>query len=362
MPNGTSNVSLPQQRLPELDQFRGYTVLAMMVVNFLGGLQNVWPNFLHHHTFCSFADTIMPQFLFAVGFGLRLSYLRRAAQVGASIAHRQILQRGLALVLLGCVVYHLTGQYKTWAELTAVPWPQFLLNTIKRGPFEALTHIGVTALWVLPVLSLNGWWRAGFAIVSGALHVWLSLVWYYDWNMTAPAGIDGGPLGFLTWAIPCIAGTLAYDWATTGQGFVWKLFLCALALMGTAIGLSLAGHPDATLPFLQPAEKPAPGYWLMSQRAGSVPYPLFGAGFAALVYLLWFAVSQYTAWQWQVLNLLGRHALAAYLVHDMVAGLVKPFVPKDSPTWYVTIALLVYLALVSAILRFLDRNKLVLKL
>ena len=60
----------PTQRLASLDQFRGYTVLGMFLVNFVAGYRHV-PRWLHfEHTYCSYHDTIMPQFFLAVGFAL----------------------------------------------------------------------------------------------------------------------------------------------------------------------------------------------------------------------------------------------------------------------------------------------------
>ena len=57
----------------------------MFVVNFLGGFA-VTPALLkHHNTYCSYADTIMPQFMFAVGFALRLVLLRNAARDGRGL-------------------------------------------------------------------------------------------------------------------------------------------------------------------------------------------------------------------------------------------------------------------------------------
>ena len=73
-------------RLTSLDQFRGYTVLGMFFVNFVGGYTAVPAVFHHHHTYCSYADTIMPQFLLAVGFGMRLSFLRRRERAIAAPA------------------------------------------------------------------------------------------------------------------------------------------------------------------------------------------------------------------------------------------------------------------------------------
>ena len=65
------------RRIVSLDQFRGYTVAGMLLVNFLGGYQAVHAVLKHHNTYCSYADTIMPQFFFAVGFAYRLTFLRR---------------------------------------------------------------------------------------------------------------------------------------------------------------------------------------------------------------------------------------------------------------------------------------------
>ena len=70
------------RRIVSLDQFRGYTVVGMLFVNFLGGYIVVPAVFKHHNTYCSYADTIMPQFFFAVGFAFRLTFLRRLATSG----------------------------------------------------------------------------------------------------------------------------------------------------------------------------------------------------------------------------------------------------------------------------------------
>jgi predicted acyltransferase len=347
-------------RLSSLDQFRGYTVLGMFLVNFVGGKEHVPDVLKHHHTYCSYADTIMPQFLLAVGFGMRLSFLRRRQTDGAA-AYRHFAGRCLGLILLGIVVYHLTGGYKSWAELTAERPDEFLLKTFKRHPFEALTHIGVTALWVLPVLAAPGWVRVLFAAASAGLHVWASHAGYYQWNLTSPVGIDGGPLGFLTWTIPLVAGTLAHDWVTAGRGAGWKLIVAAAGLMAIGYGLSVQ-NPTATPPFVKPAEAPAFDYWLMSQRAGSVTYLLFAAGFALAVYAVFRVACDRSGVRWGYLDLLGRHALAGYVIHDMAAGAVQPFVPKDAPGWWVAVGFGVYLGVVTVFLRYLDRNRLYLKL
>src|SRR5438270_13645574 len=77
-------------RIVSLDQFRGYTVAGMILVNFLGDYPFVPDVLKHHDTYFSYADTIMPAFHFAVGFALRLTLLKRIATVGGGPARRQV--------------------------------------------------------------------------------------------------------------------------------------------------------------------------------------------------------------------------------------------------------------------------------
>src|SRR5688572_15407556 len=89
----------------------------MFVVNFLGGFAVVPPVLKHHHTYCSYADTIMPQFLFAVGFSMRLVLLRNSERDGRGVAVRRAALRCLGLIALGVIVYHLDGRFRSWAEM-----------------------------------------------------------------------------------------------------------------------------------------------------------------------------------------------------------------------------------------------------
>ena len=200
--------SPPRDRLHSLDQFRGYTVAGMFLVNFLGGFAAVHPLLKHHNTYCSYADTIMPQFFFAVGFAFRLAFLRHVEKVGAAQAYRQAIVRGFGLILVGVVVYHLDGKFPSWEALSKDGLGGFLSTAWRRSMFQALVHIGVTSLWVLPVIARSArtqiFWLAG----SAALHVWLSASWWHEW-LRANRVIDGGPLGFLTWTIPVLAGSSA---------------------------------------------------------------------------------------------------------------------------------------------------------
>src|SRR5262245_14662265 len=112
-------------RIASLDQFRGYTVAGMFLVNFIGGFDVIkayFPVLRHHNTYCSYADTIMPQFFFAVGYSYRMALLRRKEQLGAWAAYSHGLQRSLGLILVGLVVYHLDGGAQSWSQLRALGW------------------------------------------------------------------------------------------------------------------------------------------------------------------------------------------------------------------------------------------------
>jgi predicted acyltransferase len=321
-------------RLTSLDQFRGYTVLAMFLVNFLGDFRSVPAILRHHNTWCSYADTVMPQFFFAVGMALRLVMLRDGARHGKAAALRRGLQRGLLLMLVGFIWYHPGGNFRTWDLLTTAETGRLFRDVFLTNAFQALTHIGLTTLWVLPVM-LGGWLlRLGLAAGSAGLHVALSHAgWYetlHEWRV-----IDGGPLGFLTWTLPVVAGSLAWDAVSSGAGKAWpRLLAWSLPVMAAGYALSCltAGGVVAAPPFVPPWH--GADAWTMSQRAGSVSYQLFAAGFSLAVYAVFVWWSDVRGRSLTVFTDLGTNALLAYFVHMVVMGATAAVGPDDAPLWW----------------------------
>ena len=140
--------------------------------------------------------------------------------------------------------------------------------------------------------------RLLFAAGSAGLHLALSHWFYYHW-VTTVGGIDGGILGFLTWTIPMIAGSLAHDiLARTGKPgtAIGSLLGWGAGLMLLAYGLSclnLLTPPNTPthaglcswlveMPFVPPTHPV--NLWTMSQQAGSVTYLTFGAGLSLVLY------------------------------------------------------------------------------
>ncbi len=205
-------VPAKRPRLASLDQFRGYTVAGMVFVNFLGSY-DAWmpPVLLHHHTYCSYADTIMPHFLFAVGFAMRLSFGRHVHDEGLMAGYWRMVRRIVGLLLISVAIYTSGRAVENWHELVGRGAWDVVSPYLKREWLETLAHIAITSLWILPVIRASAGVRIAYAVLSGAAHVALSHWFHYHWVNTDPNGIDGGPLGFLTWSIPAILGTVTCD-------------------------------------------------------------------------------------------------------------------------------------------------------
>lgn len=324
-------------RLRSLDQFRGYTVAAMFLVNFLGAYSATPAILRHHNTWCSYADTVMPQFFFAVGMSLRLVMSREAEKHGTRAARGRALKRGLLLMLIGLFWYQPGRDYESWGRMLSTPWTLLLREGFLTSVFQALTHIGATTIWLAPIVLASAKWRLLFALASAALHLLLSHLFWYE-TLHAWHVIDGGPLGFLTWTLPVIAGTLAYDAVqTAGPRGITRLLLGSLPLMlsGYALACLTQGGHWAAPPFVAPWH-PA-DLWTMSQRAGSASYLLFASGFSLAVYALFHWWSDRRGGSLRLFTDLGLNALAAYLIHNVIMGSIGHFGPKDSPLWWASL-------------------------
>ena len=390
-------VALPQ-RLVSLDQFRGYTVLGMFLVNYVGGFVVVPEVLKHHNDYCSYADVIMPQFLFAVGFAFRMTFERRVQREGLAPAYGRVVTRLAGLALVSMVVYGASSPAETWKQLVDLGPLAALAPALKRNWFQTLMHIAATSLWILPVIRAGIGVRLIFALASAILHVFLSWQFNFEWCNTSPNAIDGGPLGFLTWSIPAIIGTVACDWVTMpDRQAPWlRMIVVSTVLMVVGWGFScgtrfydvpaerveelkdvvLAENPVlpagdqlkyrglAEAPFVQPPPKAERkwNYWMMSQRAGTLSYLTFSAGFSLLVYVFFHFVCDKLRWEFGLFRLFGTNALISYILHSMVMGAIKPFVPRDAPVWYVAASLLLFFSIMWLFVRYLERNKVFLRL
>lgn len=403
----TTTIAMSDKRILSLDQFRGYTVVGMLLVNFLASFA-VSPAILkHHHNYCSYADTIMPQFLFAVGFAFRLTFGRRLRRAGALSANLRMVRRLLGLMLVSVVIYNVSPPAATWSELIALGPSGILPGLLKRNWFQTLMHIAVTSLWILPVVAASTQVRLLWMLGSAGLHVWLSHEFNFEWVNTSPNGIDGGPLAFLTWTVPMMMGTFTCDAMVTDPDVApwmrllrWGLCLMAAGYLmscgtrlydappssqgGAAIQSKLAVDPVlpsaarleqwaqaerwtdylAEPPLVAPPDQQHRqwNYWMMSQRGGTLSYTTFCAGVSVLTFLLFSIACDYFTLCWAFLQTFGTNALAAYVLHEMVGRAVKPFIPEDSPPWYVVSGLCLFFLITWTFVRSLEKQKIFIRL
>jgi predicted acyltransferase len=169
-----------------MDQFRGYSVAGMFVVNFVTGLTAIHAQLMHNSFYFSFADSIMPSFLFAVGFTYRLTMLRRREQLGAAAAYRHAVTRGLALILLSAVFFGLDPSFSSWEKMTAEGVREFLAATLKARLWNVLAIIGACQLLLLPVVTASASVRVLTALLFMATHAVLSHLFNYEFVYGRP--------------------------------------------------------------------------------------------------------------------------------------------------------------------------------
>lgn len=285
----------PRGRVESLDQFRGYTIVGMILVNFIGGLGVIHSVFKHNDNYFSFADSIMPSFHFAVGFSYRLTMLRRLPEWGVIRTYGSYLRRSFALVFLAVMFFGIGGGFREWREFERFPatmasetsvagtsdagtspsasgdnrpsledpafratflaqWRVYLARLLKSSMWNTFAIIGVTQIVILPFVALRPavrslamvgfaaghallsyWFNWGF--VRGDAQNWMARAWH-----TGDAGSwDGGFFGPLCWAVVMLAGTLACDIVLRSEprtAVARTLFGWGTALICLAFGLS----------------------------------------------------------------------------------------------------------------------------
>ena len=321
-------------RIRSLDQFRGFTVLAMFVVNFVHGREAVPRIFQHNENWFSLADWIMPGFLFAVGMSFRLTWQKRVTKMSARTAAFGYVRRSFILILISLMAFGFGAEYSSWGEWSAGGLREFVAALLKARMWEVLAIIGASQLLILPMVGKDTRFRAAALVVllvsHAALSQWFNVHFVLAkpnvldafWGAANVRAWDGGFFGVINWAAIILAGTIAYDWLAEGPsvrairrfttvGCCCMIVAYALSCLSTLYDLpdgrsdgipAVAESPvipSATQGSLTLAESPFTpvatpdhrqvNYWMMSKRLVTLPFVLFAVGFifsllAAFVY------------------------------------------------------------------------------
>ncbi len=285
-------------RIAAIDQARGYAILGMILVNVLGHFDCIPWMLKHHREGFSYADTIAPLFIFIVGMGFRLSFMRRVERDGLSRARRDALRRYLILCGLGLLYGFFDLKVSVW---------------------DALLDIGMAGILALPFMHLGVSARLAAGTCMLALYQALfSLVGYGAWVMTE--SINGGPLGPLSWAFILLAGTVAWDLVASARPSRIMVGCVAGALVFAAAGWALR----APWPGLKP-------FWPFTQYGMSAPYPVYSTGLCLLTVLAFYLLCDQGKLRLPHLTVLGHNPLAVYILQAVLALVTGVIVPQGAP-------------------------------
>jgi hypothetical protein len=303
-----------------MDQFRGYTVVGMILVNFISSFAVIHSVFKHNDNYLSYADTIMPSFHFAVGFAYRLTILRRLPQLGRIKTYWSYLRRSFALIFVAVFFFGIGSGFREWRQFEQMPevtreaedsrekladqmtarsgsltdpkfrqsfvaqWRVYIATMLKCNMWNTLAIIGVTQLVVLPFMAAGPRVRAlalvGCAVGHLLLSYWFNwgfVLGYEDnwmvklWKTGSAVSWDGGFFGPLCWAAVMLSGSLAYDViigtstraAAAGKLLVW------------AVGFVVVAYPLSCLTRLYDTGYGATAYAEDPKRASSPFVPSF---------------------------------------------------------------------------------------
>ncbi len=160
-------------RLDSVDFLRGAVVLLMVLVNSVGGMKGVpaWTQHLPKETDgYTITDMVLPWFLFLVGVSLPLSldkFLGRARQIDWGPALRRILPRVIGLLVLG-VIYVNAG--RTSADATG----------LSRRAWMGLSLLSAILVWgAIPGPKTPRWEKArnGLKLLGIFMLVYLLAIW-----------------------------------------------------------------------------------------------------------------------------------------------------------------------------------------
>jgi predicted acyltransferase len=303
-------------RYTSIDDFRGFAVFLMFAANFIVLFTKDPPLLLDHARVGMFLplDLVAPLFGFAIGLCLPLT-LARAREGGKPVFPR-VARRVALLFLIGYLpdfYYRFTAEAGFW-QTAANTW----------GILETWA-LAYALAFLLCYVRLE--FRLAFAVIL-ALAYQLFLL-----EIPAVAGmvrslVEGGPVAVLSWTVIIAAGTVYGEFLSRGprERFLTRGFGLGLAFLAFGLWLHTGLAP-------------------LDRVMVSAAYTVFGAGVAALAFLLF----EFRRPAWGVLfRQAGKYPLTAWILQVLVYGPVLHTVGSGYFDW----PLAGMLALVSAAVVF----------
>jgi predicted acyltransferase len=278
----------PAPRVEFLDQFRGFTVSLMILVNILSSFEIV-PAWMKHATAMgrvTVPDFVIPTFLFIIGVAFELSFSRSLAAHGAGRTVWRFTRRSLLLIAFGIL-------------------GSLLLKHDVVREWGVLETLGAAGLVALPFMFTRPRWRPVFAVLLVALYELISRLGLRAWLVVNDSGHLGGIPGGLTWAGVVLLGSLAGSFVRNRDVHGLRVYCAAIGLAGIGAGLLL-------------------GRWLPVYKPPvTATYLLLTTGTAAALLLVFSLLNL----RFPLFKVFGVNALAIFMLHGIVLVTMMERVP-----------------------------------
>jgi predicted acyltransferase len=312
----------PFSRLVSVDQFRGLSILLMVLANYLAGIEII-PAWLKHAPDIGLTviDLIAPFFIFAIGLTYGLSWNRRLTNHGAWKAYQHFFTRFMAIAGIGAIL----SAGEIWLKIDG--------TTINWGVLQA---IGVAGIFTLAVIQLPTAWRAviGLSLLTG-YQILLNAFWLNEVLQSPHGGLPGS----VSWGGMMILATVLADFFHDPSK---RNYFPPLTLLTLAAGIGLA--------FFLP----------VSKNRVSFSYDLISLGISVLVFIALDWLVKTRKMHFTLLVTWGKNSLVLYVLHLLLLGIFfLPGVPdwySSAPLWLVTLQALCLVGALSLISLWLERK------
>ena len=301
------------QRLISLDALRGFTIAAMIVVNYPGSEKFVY--FTLRHTEwngLSFTDQVAPYFLYFVGMSIVFAYSKRLdAGVSKSELYKKIFFRSLKIYAVGMFL-NLMPQF----DFHTIRWTGTLQRIAIVFFFSAILYLNTNwkqQAWIAAIL-LIGYWLAltgiptpgvGKVMLEPGVNIvaWVDTqylpgrMWRGTWD---PESI----LTNITSIVTCILGMLAGRWMLTEKSPNEKINY----LMTEGVFLAILGY-----------------FWGLkfpvNENLWTSSFVLVTAGFASLLFGAFYFLIDIKGKTWGTRPgiIFGANAITIYFLADVWA-------------------------------------------
>ncbi len=358
----------PAKRILSVDQLRGYAIFGMLLVNAKGlffepiqasleggGAQRFFEACLyqlsHHRTTFTYADTIAPLFVFVVGIGMRVSWLRRSEIDGAWQTRKSMIKRYVLLVLIAFAIY--AGWL--WDALMDIGLAGLLaVALIDKKP---VTRILAAFAFVFAYQCIHMFTSYGLWSVHGQFSLedpeyvplLVRLVPLYEelFDVT----LNGGPLGPLSWVMMLLFGSVAYDVMAERNE---KKFM--LSCLGWGIGLCAAGY---VLHMEWPGVKEA---WPFSARYMTAPFPLWATGLCFLQLLAFYIICDKLHLKLPTFTSVGMNPLVIYIAQSLFLDVADDFAPETLSLAAGLAGFAVFWGIFAGVAYYMQRRRIFIKL